>query len=454
MSWNRRVVDVHTHIYPPSYLSLLRSRNTPPYIHDFPDRRTPSRLIILPSDDDPSVPPEARGRPIDASYSSIEEKLKFMDTHGIFISVISLANPWLDFLPPQEAVKWAGTINDELDRICHYSIGIRLYAFATLPLSAPIYQIVAEIHRIKDLQHIKSIIFSTTALGSGLDDPALNPVWAALEASQTLIFLHPHYGLPNDVYGPRNANYGHVLPLALGFPLETTIAFTRMWLSGVFDRYPDLKILIAHAGGAVPYLAGRIESCVQNERSFAPSQDDRRSGPKISLEGVLKSNVYLDAIIHSEASLKAAVDLVGSEKVMFGTDHPFFSPLDEGVRRWDSVSSNECAVGGMGTYTADRIKGGNAAKLLGIKRCELEPDSDPESVDKDLKSCWKSLPTRRPFWSLYFAIVDLSSASKGMIARWSLYHCMVGTNRSLGTTQFILRKTYIISLFARDRSFF
>lgn len=291
-----------------------------------------------------------------------------MDTHQISTSVISLANPWLDFLSPEEGIKWAKTINDELQEICTQNSEKRLYAFATLPLSASPDEVVDEIYRLCSLLSIKGTIFSTTALGSGLDDPALNPVWDALEDTQTLIFLHPHYGLPNEVYGPRNADYGHVLPLALGFPLETTIAFTRMWLSGVFDRFPNLKILIAHAGGTLPFLAGRIESCVQHERSFEPNGDDGRRGPKRDLKTVLRENVWLDAVVYSETSVKAAIELVGKEKVMFGTDHPFFPPLEESEKEWASVETNLTAV--AGTDSKDSIMGGNAVQLLGLKITE------------------------------------------------------------------------------------
>ncbi|KAL8670650.1 MAG: hypothetical protein Q9168_004829, partial [Polycauliona sp. 1 TL-2023] len=362
------VVDVHTHIYPPSYLSLLRSRTTVPYLLDLPDKTSPPRLIILPSDEDASIPPESRGRPIDPSYSSIESKLQFMDTHAISTSVISLANPWLDFLAPSDGVQWARTINDELEAICSddSSIRGRLYAFATLPLSAPPPSIVDEINRLDELAHIKGIIFSTTAMGSGLDDPALDLIWSALETSSTVIFLHPHYGLPNEVYGPRAAAYGHVLPLSLGFPLETTIAFTRMWLSGVFDRFPKLKILIAHAGGTIPYLAGRIESCVQHERHFALDESSGRRGPKRGLKTVLRENVWLDAVVYEEVSVKAAVELVGRERVMFGTDHPFFPPLDKGAEKWESVMTNMEAV--AGTDAREMIVGGNAIELLGLGR--------------------------------------------------------------------------------------
>ncbi|KAL8976045.1 MAG: hypothetical protein Q9205_007878 [Flavoplaca limonia] len=368
MAFSSKIVDVHTHIYTPSYLSLLRSRRTVPYLLDLPDNKAPPRLIILPSDDDASIPPESRGRPIDTSYSSIQEKLKFMDIHGISTSVISLANPWLDFLPPEEGIKWAKTINNELQEICAQEREKRLYAFATLPLSASPDDVADEIYRLRSFLFIKGTIFSTTALGSGLDDPALDLIWNALEDTQTLIFLHPHYGLPNEVYGPRNADYGHVLPLALGFPLETTIAFTRMWLSGVFDRFPTLKILIAHAGGTLPFLAGRIESCVQHERSFEPNEQHGRRGPARDLKTVLRENVWLDAVVYSETSLKAAIELVGKEKVMFGTDHPFFPPLEEGAEKWASVETNLTAV--AGTEAKDMIMGESAVKLLELESSE------------------------------------------------------------------------------------
>ncbi|KAL8635747.1 MAG: hypothetical protein Q9226_009321 [Calogaya cf. arnoldii] len=362
MASSSKVVDVHTHIYPPSYLSLLRSRTKVPYLLDLPDKDTPPRLIILPSDDDASIPPKSRGRPIDSSYSSVEEKLRFMDTHNIHTSVISLANPWLDFLPAEESVEWARTINDEMQVLCKIN-GHRLYAFATLPLSASPEAIVAEIVRIRQLNRIRGIILSTTALGSGLDDPALDPIWSALEELKMMIFLHPHYGLPPEIYGPRAAEYGHVLPLALGFPLETTIAFTRMWLSGVFDRFSALRILIAHAGGTVPYLAGRIESCVQHERHFPPQAHGHR-GPVRDLTAVLRDNVWLDAVVYEETSVNAAVEMVGREKVMFGTDHPFFPPLRKGAKGWSSVQTNVAAVAAH--KASNLIMGGNAVELLGL----------------------------------------------------------------------------------------
>lgn len=325
------VVDVHTHVYPPSYMAMLRARKTVPYIHD-PVSGDP-RLIILSSDDDPSIPIDERGRPVDTSYSDINVKLTFMQQHGIDSSVISLANPWLDFLDPSEAQQWAERINNDLEETCaqnNKSTGpdnalplqerSTLFAFATLPLSAPSADIIVnEIKRLKTLPHIRGVIMGTSGLGNGLDDEKLGPVWAALEETQFLLFLHPHYGLPDEAFGGAEVTkrYGHVLPLALGFPLETTIAVTRMLLSRVFDSFPRLQILLAHSGGTLPFLAGRIESCIVHERKFVQNGGDV-PGPQRSIWDVLKTNIFLDAVVYGTPGLKAAVAAGGTDRLMFG----------------------------------------------------------------------------------------------------------------------------------------
>ncbi|MCJ1352900.1 MAG: hypothetical protein MMC33_002884 [Icmadophila ericetorum] len=360
------IVDVHTHMYPPSYLKLLSSRTETPYVHN-PSNNAPPRLIILPSDNDVSIPLAERGRPIDDSYSSLTSKLAFMKAHSISTSVISLANPWLDFLPKETAAATARTVNDEMEALCAREPVGKLYFLGTLPLSASVEDILDEISRLAKLPHLRGLILGTTGLGSGLDDAALDPLWNAIEKEKLLVFIHPHYGLPSEVFGPRQHESGHVMPLSLGFPLETTIAFTRMYLAGVFEGFPALKILLAHAGGAIPFLSGRIESCVLHERRFVGEGNSSRR----DIWDVLKRNVWLDGVIYSSVGLKAAVEVVGKERVLFGTDHPFFPPLegDDGEGEWLSVSLNVEAVRkafGGDERSASGVLGLNAIQLLGL----------------------------------------------------------------------------------------
>ncbi|KAJ5697574.1 2-amino-3-carboxymuconate-6-semialdehyde decarboxylase [Penicillium malachiteum] len=366
------IVDIHTHVYPPSYMAMLRARKTVPYIHDPSDGAEP-RLIILSSDDDPATPLDQRGRPVDTSYSDINVKLSFMEKHGINCSVISLANPWLDFVPSDEAQTWAERINDDLESTCanvnKEKESKSLFAFGALPLSAPSETVVNEIKRLTTLPHIRGVIMGTSGLGKGLDDPDLDPIWRALEETQLVLFLHPHYGLPDEAFGgPEVINrYGHVLPLALGFPLETTIAVTRMFLSRVFDRFTKLQILLAHSGGTLPFLAGRIESCILHERKFIVNGGDT-PGPEQSIWEVLQTNIFLDAVIYGSAGLQAAVTAGSHDRLMFGTDHPFFPPLHDEDEKWPSVTTNYQAIrncfGDEKAGSIDMVLGDNASRVL------------------------------------------------------------------------------------------
>lgn len=216
------------------------------------------------------------------------------------------------------------------------------------------------------MKHMRGIIMGTSGLGKGLDDPALDPIYAALEKHGQVIFLHPHYGLPGSVYGPRASEYGHVLPLALGFPLETTIAVTRMLLSGVWDRFQKLQVLIAHSGGTLPFLAGRIESCIKHDGHL--KKEGKLKGRR-PVWDVLKKNIYLDAVIYSEVGLKAAVDASGSDRLLFGTDHPFFPPLEEQATEWASVNTNYQAIGaafGDDEKSMHDVLGNNAVTILNL----------------------------------------------------------------------------------------
>ncbi|KAF8421104.1 hypothetical protein EV426DRAFT_229814 [Tirmania nivea] len=361
------IVDIHTHVYTPLFMKILRSRDAVPYVRSFsPD--TVDRLIILPGEDSPDTPATSRGRPIGPDYYDISKKIEFMDTHDIDISVISLANPWLDFLPSDYALEMTQKVNDELNDLCARYPG-RLYAFGALPLSGSVEEVVQEIKRLAELRYIRGVIMGTSGLGDGLDDPRLDSVWEALQGTGQTIFLHPHYGLPKEVYGSRQDNYGHVLALAMGFPMETTIAVARMILSGVWDRWTKLSVLLAHSGGTLPFLAGRLESCILHDGHMMKKDGDKN---RRTVWDILQNNILLDAVVYARVGLKAATEVAGNDRILFGTDHPFFPPLanEEGEKEkeWASVTMNYRAVKEtLAPEGVDRVLGGNAIRLLRLK---------------------------------------------------------------------------------------
>ncbi|CEI39414.1 hypothetical protein FVEN_g8638 [Fusarium venenatum] len=370
-SSSARVVDIHTHMYPPSYIQILESRSNIPLVRKFPQASDP-RLILLEAEvkalEEATRDPDAKppGRPLTSHYASLAQKVHFMDTHKIDISVISLANPWLDFLDPSESGSIAESVNQEFSRMCGEHPG-RLFFFGTLPLTANLDTILESIKYLPTLKYCRGVILGTSGLGKGLDDPDLLPIFEALARADLTVFLHPHYGLPNDVWGPRaSAEYGHVLPLALGFPMETTIAVARMYLAGVFDKVPELRMILAHSGGTLPFLAGRIESCIMHDGQFL--REGKLSKGRRTVWDVLKEQIYLDAVIYSDVGLKAAIQASGADRLMFGTDHPFFPPLTSDEQgEWESVSLNAEAVAravGQGTEDCKNVMGMNAVKIL------------------------------------------------------------------------------------------
>jgi aminocarboxymuconate-semialdehyde decarboxylase len=123
-------------------------------------------------------------------------------------------------------------LNDDLQHYCSTSPSLtgttlkRLYGFGLLPLVPEITttSLLETVQQISSLSHLKGLIMGTRGIGNGLDDDALDPVWAAIERAGLVVFLHPHYGVDARAWGDKDN--GHVLPLALGFPFETTIVST------------------------------------------------------------------------------------------------------------------------------------------------------------------------------------------------------------------------------------
>ena len=141
----------------------------------------------------------------------------------------------MDFLPAAEANALAKDLNEDLEEFCSTSPELdsassgggpsikRLYGLGLLPLvpEASPSDVIKTIAQIASLSHLKGVIMGTQGLGRGLDDEELEPVWGEIEKNGLVVFLHPHYGVPSSMWGGRDN--GHVLPLALGFPFETTI---------------------------------------------------------------------------------------------------------------------------------------------------------------------------------------------------------------------------------------
>lgn len=220
------LIDAHSHIYTPRLVELLRKRSpSAPCITPGNDERE-EVLHISSSASQNSRLTERGGIPFWASqFTEASSKLSFMDRHRIDASVVSIAEPWLDFLSPDQAVETARVINDELEAWCQtpsssdggdsqdmptasvFSAGDartafraavssanRLRALGVLPFArepVPVTALTSELEAIQRSTNLRGAVLSTNGLGKGLGDERLEPLWECAERLNQALFLHP-----------------------------------------------------------------------------------------------------------------------------------------------------------------------------------------------------------------------------------------------------------------------
>jgi aminocarboxymuconate-semialdehyde decarboxylase len=189
----------------------------------------------------------------------------------------------------------------------------RFAAFATVPLQAPAAAVVELRHAVEELG-CWGVEIGSNVGGAPLDDPALDPFWAACCELDVPVFMHPHH----ELGGERAAPY--YLGNLFGNPSETGLIGARLIFAGVFERFPALNMILAHAGGTLPYIVGRLDHGyrVRPETKTIPRP------PSSYL-----TQLFFDTITHDEAMLAYLVGKVGSGHVVVGTDRPFDMGIDD-----------------------------------------------------------------------------------------------------------------------------
>jgi aminocarboxymuconate-semialdehyde decarboxylase len=205
--------------------------------------------------------------------------------------------------------------------------GERLKWMAAVPLQAPA-RAAAVLEEAVSAGAV-GVEIGTSAAETPLDDPSLEPFWAAAERLGTPVMLHP-------AYVPKHPRLGDFyLENVIGFPLETTIAIERLICAGVLDRHPDLRIVLVHAGGYFPWQAGRL----RHARTVRPELAESPADPWSYLGRVL-----LDPITHDADALRHLIAKVGAEHLVMGTDLPFDMATPEPMAALRAACDEETAT--------------------------------------------------------------------------------------------------------------
>jgi aminocarboxymuconate-semialdehyde decarboxylase len=214
--------------------------------------------------------------------------------------------PWVALLSGDQ--QRCRVLNDGLARL-RARDPERVSVLGAVPLGDP-PAAAAELERIMSTGAFVGVEVTASVGGAYLGDARFEPFWAAAEATSALVFVHPTTRGFADAVFER-----HYLWNLVGNPFETTIAAADLVMSGTMERHPGLRVLLAHAGGAIVALRGRLR---HGHRAVAAAGPELRVSPQ-----ELVGRFLFDTVTHDPALLRSLVDLVGAHRVLLGSDYPF-----------------------------------------------------------------------------------------------------------------------------------
>ena len=254
-----------------------------------------------------------------------ERRLAAMDATGLDVQVLSLSTPGVQDLPPKPAALLQGTTNDLIaDAVREHPD--RFQGFAALATSAPTHA-ARELERaIGELGLNGAMVFPRTGDHS-LDDSHFWPIFEAASALNAPLYLHPQEPVP----GVRTAYYSGFTEtvdaafarFGLGWHFDTGVQILRMILAGVFDRFPNLQVILGHWGEMVLFYLDRIDNLSAAAKLSRPISDYFRTNVFVTPGGVF-----------SQRYLRWSVEVVGAQRIMFATDYPYQFAADSGARRF------------------------------------------------------------------------------------------------------------------------
>jgi aminocarboxymuconate-semialdehyde decarboxylase len=324
-----RTIDTHTHILTQETAALLTKAGV--------------KITITPMDGENAALDVAGTvyRPFPTGGFDIPRRLRDMDATGVDVHVLS-ATPqtYLYSQEPALAATLSAIQNDQMAKHIAAHPG-RFSGIATLPMQDP-KRAADELRRAMTKLGLKGSMFASNIMGKNLDDPSFEPLWATAQELDAFMFIHP-----NNVAGADRLK-SYYLQNLIGNPLDTTIAAACLLFGGVLDRYPRLKIMLAHGGGFTPYQAARWE---HGWKVRPEPKKNVRTQPK----NVARRFMY-DTILHSDKTLEAMIGLVGADNVLLGSDYPYDMAMLDCVAHVRSLKISD----------ADKfaILGGHAEKIF------------------------------------------------------------------------------------------
>jgi aminocarboxymuconate-semialdehyde decarboxylase len=292
------IVDVHVHYVSPGAFDTVRRRP-----EAYGVRLLPGDGVRL------QVGGEPPTRPLLPALYSLDLHAKFFAQAGIDTAVFG---PLMDIagysLPPAQGAAWSRLQNEALAAALREAPGAHR-GLATVPLQDPATAAAELTFAVRELG-LRGAMVDPNALGRPLGDGAFDPFWRAAADLAAPVVLHPFLLEAVERFGR------HYLHNLVGYPFETTLAAASLILGGTLDRFPGLAVVLVHGGGFLPYHIGRFDRA--HETRPEARVDDAGLPSRY-----LRRFLY-DTLVQRSDALRYLVQLVGHDRVLLGSDHPFW----------------------------------------------------------------------------------------------------------------------------------
>jgi len=287
------LIDVHNHFYPPEYLAALESGDS-------------AVKVTVDAEGNPCIHYPGDYNVAVRGHRDIAYRQSVLEKEGVDTQVITLTTPGTHVETPATAARLARLVNDAFARVIAER-SPRFTALATLPLN-DVAASVAELQRaMTELRLPGAMVFSNVN-GVALADKRYEPLWAEANRLDAIIHIHP-----TDPVGVEAMTDYWLMPL-VGFLADTTLAAAKLVFAGVPERYPNIKWVLGHLGGAIPYLAERLD---RGWEAFPDCRADIQKRPTEYLR-----RFYYDAVNFDPMAVRLAVDFAGADHVLAASDYP------------------------------------------------------------------------------------------------------------------------------------
>jgi aminocarboxymuconate-semialdehyde decarboxylase len=322
------IVDFHNHYYPPAYIDALRSGASAVQVEIDADGNP---RIYYPGDYNIAVP----------GHRDIDYREQVLKELGVDTQVVTLTTPGTHVETPATAAKFAELVNDAFAEVVR-SKGGRFAALATLPLNDPAAS-VKELERACRVLGLPGAMLFSNVNGAGLNETRFWPIYEAANDLGAVLFIHPTHPV-----GVEAMTDFWLMPL-VGFLMDTTLAAAKLVFSGVPRRFPRIRWVLGHLGGAIPYLAERLD---RGYEAFRECREHITEKPSWYLK-----QFYYDTVNFDVRALELAIGFAGADRILAGSDYP---------HQIGSIPKMLEALRALPVSEEDRAKifGGNAQKLL------------------------------------------------------------------------------------------